>query len=108
MTDAIGNQIPETRPLIVKASLKGKKGNFDRFGGVDPSVLILEGRSAIPKFLPASIKYGIKGHCTIVDLATNQKRVGVFIVQPSIDSQYKAVTKALGSFLTGQFIQSGG
>lgn len=103
-----GNQIPETRPLTVKASLKAKTGDFNKLGGVDPATLVLEGRSISPKLLPASIKYGMKGQCTIADLATNQKNVGVFIVQPSIESQYKAVTKALGSFITGHFIQAGG
>lgn len=103
-----GNRIPTEKSLIVKASLKAAKSNFNEIpAGIDPMSVYVDGRSLTPKFLPATIKAGMRAQCTIVDLATKQKQTGQFVLSPIVPSRWKPVTKTLGSKLIGYFIQSG-
>ena len=102
---ATGNAIEPTVDLIVKASFSSAKGSFDEIPGLDPSSMLLEGRSIAPKFLPPTVHAGMRATATITDPATGRELVGEFVLDPIVPSRYKPVTRTLGSPLKGVFTQ---
>ena len=106
-SDHYGNEPEKMQPLTVKASLKLDQGKQQRIlqqPGNNESVSYFVGYCANPKFMPQSIKEGVTGKCTIKDLATGSLLIGNLTITSLMQSQFKQVTRSLGSKFEAYFV----
>lgn len=104
--DADGNPKPTTAPFVVVATMK--LNNAAKYGpgqGLQPGQVQVAGRAIKPKFLPA-----LPRHCrmAMTDPVTKQTLTGSLTIDLPAQSKFKGVTKALGTKISGVFIEDAG
>lgn len=109
-----GNPIESSTNLVVKASLSQKKnsGGKSEVPGLNPSAIEVEGRAiyvlesngAKNKSIPP-----LPTNAAIVftDAATGQELRGAIVLDTVVQSKFKAVSKALGTKISGYFVEAG-
>lgn len=110
--DADGNPKPATAPFVVVATMK--LDNAAKYGpgqglqsgqGLQPGQVQVAGRAIKPKFLPV-----LPRHCrmTMTDPVTKQTLTGSLTIDLPAQSKFRGVTKALGTKISGVFIEDAG
>jgi hypothetical protein len=101
-----GNPKPATEPFVVIATMK--LDNAAKYGpgqGLQPGQVQMAGRSIKPKFLPV-----LPRHCrmAMIDPVTKQTITGSLTIDLPAQSKFRGVTKALGTKISGVFIEDAG
>lgn len=104
--DGDGNPKPTTEAFVVIATMK--LDNAAKYGpgqGLQPGQVQMAGRAIKPKFLPL-----LPRHCrlTMTDPVTKQTITGSLTIDLPAQSKFKGVTKALGTKISGVFIEDAG
>lgn len=102
---ATGNPIERTQEqqLKVMISRPSTRNAVAEIPGPDQEIVRLTGRATDPAYLPSWVKTGAIGTLAIVDLAAGSEEVGRFTFTSVQQSQFKQVTRALGSYFEGNF-----
>lgn len=113
MTDGDGNPIAAAKSFTVIATMKldnaakygGGPAGMRQIEGLQPGQVRMVGRAIKPKFLPP-----LQRHCrmAITDPVTKQQITGSLTLDLPAQSKFKGVTKALGSKISGVFIEDAG
>ena len=106
MTDGDGNPIAAVKPLTVIATMRpDNAAKYEPGQGLQPGQGRMMGRAIKPKFLPP-----LQRHCrmTLTDPVTKQQITGSLTIDLPAQSKFKGVTKALGSKISGVFIEDAG
>ena len=106
IADEDGNPIAAIKYLTVIATMRlDNAAKYEPGQGLQPGQVRMTGRAIKPKFLPPLVR-----HCkmTITDPVTKQKLTGSLTIDLPAQSKFKGVTKALGSKISGVFIEDAG
>lgn len=106
MTDGDGNPIAAAKSFTVIATMRlDNAAKYEAGQGLQPGQVRMVGRAIKPKFLPP-----LQRHCrmAITDPVTKQQITGSLTLDLPAQSKFKGVTKALGSKISGVFIEDAG
>lgn len=104
-TDGRGNPTAVTTQVTLLAQLKavGGRGGEQQDLGMDRAAVRLKGRCTNPVQIPATVRAGMVGTCTVQTAAGTLE--GTFRVLPVVQSPYTQVAAVLGEVIEGEFVQ---
>jgi hypothetical protein len=104
--DGDGNPLPTMRQVVVVATMRpDASARYGPGQGLQPGQVQMTGRAIKPKFLPTLPRHS---RMTITDPVTKQQITGSFTRDLPSQSKFKGVTKALGTKISGVFMEDAG
>jgi hypothetical protein len=106
IADDDGNPIAPIKWVDVIATMRpDASANYGPGQGLQPGQVRMVGRSIKPKFLPRLPR---SARMTITDPVTKQTITGELTIDVPVQSKFKGVTNALGTKISGLFIEDAG
>jgi hypothetical protein len=102
---ATGNPIERRTDRLIWAMVNrpSTRNAVSEMPGPDQEIVRLTGRSVEPSLFPNWVRAGAIATLAITDLATGMVEFGRFTFTSVQQSQFKEVTRALGSYFEGTF-----
>jgi hypothetical protein len=103
--EATGNPIERKTTYEIRASISppDDRSRVNQMPGPDQELVLLEGYTTDPKWLPDWVDTGSVARLTLTDLHSGKAQSGSFTFTSIQQSQFKQVVRALGSRFEGTF-----